>query len=428
VIAVPWSTQLRSSLAAWLTLLLVPALVMYASGNLLRFATAGYWQSSSAQAAFLLFMIAPAGALAGAWEGGRVRRGGVERGAPVRSALRIGIVHLLPVFAMVTVAIAAAFAVTSTTAAGAPGFPNPWMVLDCLAVGFSHAVLGYAAGRILPITVSLPLSLAVSYVWTAYVSTVEPFWLRHLTGMHLNDCCSLDQVPAPGALAAPIIMAAGLATAGLLLVVIRNPAKAAPAAVGTVVLGFFLAALPVHHLGPLPVEARTGTVCKGSAPRICLWPEQQHAAARIRSTLTTDYHRLTQAGLHLPATIDAADNARQHGALNFGSITDPTDQQITDALSLGVLPEGIPACAATDPYPGFAAWGPLQVWLDLVQGSAAQQLEGQYIPADVQIARQVRTLPRDAQLHWFATNVKAVSTCTAQPELHVAAPGKGGQE
>jgi hypothetical protein len=80
------------------------------------------------------------------------------------------------------------------------------------------------------------------------------------------------------------------------------------------------------------------------------------------------------------------------------------------------------------PYPGFAASGPLQVWLDLVQGSAAQQLEGQYLADDVQIARQVRTLPRDTQLSWFATNVKAMSTCTVQPELHVAAPGKGGQE
>ena len=420
----PWSAQLRTSLAAWLTVPLICGIILYAQGNLVQWATTGYWQSASGKATYLLFMIAPAAALTGAWEGGRIRRARVTGRAPVRSGLRIAFAHLLPVFAMVAVGVTTAFAATASTARGAPGFPNPWMVLLCLAVGCSHAVLGYALGLLLPVPVSLPLCLAASYVWTAYVGTVEPLWLRYLTGMYLDDCCALDQVPATGALVAPVVMALGLAAAGGLLIVVRRRLAAALGAVAAVAVGFALAVWPVHHLGASPTQTRTGTRCAGTAPRVCLWPEQQQAADLIRLTVHTGYARLAAAGVRLPDTVKASDDARQQGALTLLASTNPTRQEITDDLSQAILPADSPLCSEDTPYPGNAAYGPLQAWLDLVQGGAGQLLAGEVTAADVQLAERVRTLPRAEQLSWFAVDMHALTSCNTPLAVLPATPGK----
>ena len=420
----PWFTQLRTSLAAWLSLPLICGIVLYAQGDLVQWATTGYWESASGKAAYLLFMIAPAAALAGAWEGGRIRRARVAGWAPARSQLRIATAHLLPVFAMVAVGVTAAFAATASTALGAPGFPDPWMILLCLAVGCSHAVLGYAAGLLLPVPVSLPLCLAVSYVWTAYTGTVEPLWLRYLTGMYLDDCCALDQVPKTGVLVSPVVMALGLATAGGLLIAARRRLPAALGAVVAVAVGFALAAWPVHHLGADPTRARTGTQCAGTGPQICLWPEQQRAADRIRLTVRTGYARLAAAGLHLPDIVKASDDARQHGALTLLASTSPTTQEITDDLSQAILPADPPACSEDTPYPGNAAYGPLQAWLDLAQGGTGQLLAGEVTATDIQLAEHVRALPRDEQLSWFAADMNSLTHCDTPMAILPAAPGK----
>ncbi len=138
----------------------------------------------------------------------------------------------------------------------------------------------------------------------------------------------------------------------------------------------------------------------------------------------TGYARLAAAGVRLPDTVKASDDARQQGALTLLASTNPTRQEITDDLSQAILPADSPLCSEDTPYPGNAAYGPLQAWLDLVQGGAGQLLAGEVTAADVQLAERVRTLPRAEQLSWFAVDMHALTSCNTPLAVLPATPGK----
>ncbi|MFJ9948177.1 hypothetical protein [Kitasatospora sp. NPDC091207] len=404
----PWRTVIRTSAALRAAPVALVWILMY-SGKMTGWITDGYWPSVTAQSSFLLNFTAPAVAACGAWEGLKIRRSAILDTAPARSATAIALSALTPVLTLGTLSVLTALAVFTPQASGLPGWPTPAVITVELLVVLAHTAVGYTLGLTLPRLLAVPLTLIASFLWMAYPSTLDTFWIRQLNGRNLTECCALDEVPALRALAAPAVALLGLLAAAWIWTALRDRRRliAVVALAATTAAGVWIAA----PLGYRAATARPASeqTCTTTTPRVCLWPEQKAEAANITEWATQAQQRLRAAGLTEATTVSPLS-------------TRPSRDEVQSLVALGHIPNRAPQCAMerNGRWPGVEAVAPLSSWLKLTAGVTPRTVEGRYREQEVRIASQIMTLPHDEQLTWFRTNADTLNRCDTKPVLDPA--------
>ena len=403
------------------TYLLLPLLllVLVQGSAVAETVTPGYWTAAVAKASVLLFIIVPLCAVCAAWEGVRHRRGRIEDLAAARPAWQVVLVAIAPTLAMGLVGVGAAVAVISPVAAGAPGWPEPWLIMVYSLVVAGHIMTGYALGRWLPPAVALPVSLGGSYVWLAYPAAIEPFWIRHLNGLSFEGCCTLDRVPAPRAMLAAGLFALGLgcgaliASHGTRLTRVVGTATFVTLAVTAVAVAF--------PLGPSSGSPRTGYQrCAGDAPVVCLWPEQEDHRGMAQDSLTEAYHRLDAVGIRPPSVVTTGESAADADRLFVVLPADPRPKEVIASLVSSLVPDPVLDCAADGEWPGANTRPALVAWLALSAGIPGQELRGGVPVELVDLGERVRQLSVEQQLTWYRANLAPLRDCVTQPRLDPA--------
>ncbi|MYW04921.1 hypothetical protein [Streptomyces sp. SID3343] len=403
-----YGTRARTSAATFALFLLLPTVFVY-SVDLQQWTTRGYWASVSGQLSFGLRFIGPACAACAAWEAARLRRGRVFTWAPARHPLRIALDSLSTVYFLGLAGLLAGLAALWPTISGAPGGPDPAIAATWLAVIAGHAAWGYLLGSFLTLPVAFPLAAVTTYVWMAYPGTLSNPWIRHLNGGDFDGCCRLDQAPSLRVVAGVCLLAVGVVVAG-------GPKVAALA---TALAVFAVAAtggvLFVRTVGTGPVQDRAfDPSCVGTAPRVCLWPEQSRRGELIRDRLRASYGLLVAVGVSLPPTLTSA--RHRDDSLWVPLRAEPTRQDVVLGLAESLLPGGPPECAFRgEKFGGFSGHGPTLAWLALTAGADPVVVPGRLDRQHWEFAARVRTLPAPEQVAWYSANREALTTCGRPP-------------
>ncbi|MBW5481902.1 DUF7224 domain-containing protein [Streptomyces bambusae] len=413
-----WRTLLRTSSATALLPFLLAYVVVLLGEGMTRFITPHYGPAVIGRIVLALAPAAAACAAGGAWEAARLRRGRVQEQAPVRSPLAIAASVLLPVWGMGLAGLAAALVLTSHAAGALPALSHLGMLAALAGVLAASSLWGYLLGRVVPGIAAAPIAMVVGFCAVGFPVSFDPPWLRHLVGQAYDGCCEVGTVIDPAAVWSPLVFAAGLCAAGV--VVIQSVGRAPRAlAVGIAVVASVAAFLPVRDMGYNPFMARDSSelVCDtDGTPKICLWPEtpDRDGVGKLVRARTV---RLQQAGLPVADTFSAVPHP---GEAAFGSTGQVRPDNIPLRIANTFMP-GIPECArTTGKYPASPARSPLDGWLTATaEGTVPPPAPGRFSAEDLAVVRQVLARPRADQLDWYEANRKALSGCTEPPRLDV---------
>ncbi|MER5354161.1 hypothetical protein ABT093_27980 [Kitasatospora sp. NPDC002551] len=421
-------TVLRVS-AATRTLPFLLGFVLFALGDeLTSWVTPAYGLAAAGHASLALPFACAACAACGAWEGGRLHRGGVFGRSPVRSAPAITAPVLLPVAVMGALGMAAALGTTALAGGTADGVPQPGVLAVWAGLLLANTLVGSVVGRVLAPVVAVPLTLVSSFVLNAYPAAFDTYWPRHLVGGGLSDCCAVDQVLDGRAVVGSLVFSGAVCAAVVLLIRGRGTLLAVAAALAVTAGGTAVGGWTVRDLGPEPVRARSAAalVCDRERPRVCLWPELGGArAAVVRAEVRRVADGLAGQGIAVPEVFTMAGRPGP-GEAGLGVPTDARPQDVAPAVVGGLLPR-VPDCARRgDPYPAAAAAGTAAAWLTAradaagPQGAAgipgaAAPVGGRVTEADAARAAQLLRLPDGTQLAWYRATAAALADCGTLP-------------
>jgi hypothetical protein len=374
-----------------------------------------YWEMATAYATSCVALTAPFCAGLAAWEANRMKRSGLEQLAPARHRFVIAAWSIAPVIMAAAVTQLITLAVVWPSMAGVPGGPDWRMIGVASAVTLAFIVLGLGVGRFMPPMLSVPILLVVILLWEVYPRAIEPLWIRHLNGNYFVECCSLDEVPAPAALSAPAIVAAGIFGCGLILCLGRvdtRPWARAAAAATSLIAGFALAVPLVNEMGAESVVARTtGLSCDRSASlEICAWRENSGRLNTVREVLTPVVDAMAGLGLPKPVRI----TEREVDETNEWRFIVPRENDKSSmiySLLYGLIPGEPPPCAANGPWPGENAADPIRAWLSAKAGLPKAEVRRRVSPEAVEKAQQVLRQPLPKQLTWFRASRNVLTSC-----------------
>ncbi|MFF4950894.1 hypothetical protein [Streptomyces chattanoogensis] len=408
------STQIRTSPALWAAIALLPCLVWYGANYSMEGDT---WQAITARSGLVLgFINAVCGACA-AWEGARLKSGGISLWAPARSPLRIAGFHLAPVALLGLAGILVSLVSFSHAGLSTPGRPDLLLLATDFVIVLAHIGVGYTVGSRVSRYLGAPIMLVVGYVWGFFPAAVEPAWIRHVNGQGTNDCCTVSQQVSLRSIAASAVFALALVALAALLLVLRRHRARVVAVVTVLVIGIGASATLALPLGFVGAEPRDKALlkCTGSRPEVCLWPEQQEYAANLSRWASQAADRLEAVGVLMPARV------------GFESVN-PSREEALEVAATSMLPTDVPECATkpNSDYPGLDAEAPLRTWLALTVGVAPSAFSGRMPEEAVALAEQVRKTPVSAQKDWFAHNLRALKNCSVQPLLKAPAAAAEG--
>lgn len=415
-------TRLRVSPAVWLFVPLAIAAIAY-SGIYPQATQAPYLIAQTAAASVTITFLAPAAAALGSWEAGRLQRGALWAFPHARPRLWVAAGSLWPIVAAMWLAVMAGAIVRVLSSS--PQLPDGRIAVGAAIVLAAHASLGFALGLWVRPIVAVASVLVLDYLWMAMPRSVEPLWLRHLTG-DFSSCCDVTFDLAPVALLGSGAIAGGMLGAAMLLAARQfSPLRTASAAAllaGSYVLG----ATAVRDLGADPVVARDPAelVCTGSNPRVCLVPEHRERLSEVLAVAGSATDSWQRAGFEVPGRFtESLLDAAQGDAAFMGISASSTEADIRHAIAYAMLP-AIPACAeAGQSYPGAIARDYLLAWLSLTAGMSTDDVRdrvGSWDDAAISdptvVASEVMGADRDRQADWLAANFRAAISCSHQPE------------
>ncbi|MEV6976771.1 hypothetical protein [Kitasatospora sp. NPDC093806] len=397
--------------------------VLLALGDeLTAWVTPAYGLAAAGHASLALPFAGAACAAAGAWEGGRLHRGRVFNRSPVRSPLAITTPVLVPVAVMGGLGMAAALAAAALAGGTAAGVPQPGVLAVWAGLLLANTLVGSVVGRVLAPVVAVPLALVSSFVLNAYPAAFDTFWLRHLVGGGLSDCCAVDQVLDGRAVAASLAFSGAVCLAAALVIRRRGTPLVLAAALALTAGGIVLGGWLARDLGPEPVRVRSADalVCDRGRPQVCLWPELGGArSGLVRAEVRRVADALTAHGVPVPATFTMAARPGP-GEAKLGVPTDARAWEVPPAVVGGLLPR-TPDCARRgDPYPAAAAAGTATAWLTARASPDGTTLPatgtgGRFTEADTTRAQQLLRLPAERQLDWYRGTVAALARCDTPP-------------
>jgi hypothetical protein len=422
---IPW----RSRVALWLLLPAVACVYAFCGLYFNLSSVRGYWPAVVAGSAIFLFFPCAVASVSAAHEGARARRGRLSTVPHARREVELVATALWPSLACAAaVQLAAVLILGRGTWATTATDPLTLIRLGgaFVAILVLHTAMGYLLGRHLPLAVSIPVALLLSYSWLGFTWSVNWFPLRYLSGLVLADCCSVDTVLDARAPLAAIVFSLGMGLLLIAVAVIRTPestarlvvrwASAAAAASAVTVASILIAA----DLGYSPAVARPAAeaTCDGTAPVVCLYPEVRGTGA-AEDTIRRAVRNLESAGLPVPSTVRMGDDARTDDTLSMVVTVGMTDAQVIHSLAVSFLPlSGAPACGtAADLQQRQGTYSTVGAWIVHV---AAQ---GIVDPASVQPASSgepgayddLARLDARRQLAWVHGALHALQDCSVAP-------------
>ncbi|MCX5397688.1 hypothetical protein [Streptomyces sp. NBC_00102] len=234
-----------------------------------------------------------ASAALGVWESGRLRKAHVWESLPSRSRYRVAVNVLFPVVLLSWLVLLLPPAVSLARSGTAPSLDSLRLPLMGMVIVVAHAVVGFAIGSFLPRLIATPVVAVVDWVAIAFTRATQPYWLRHVSGQFSD--IGFGEVPRFVSLAAPVLLAGGVAV-GLMLLwlpcgprVLRGALALCVAAAG--VLGAQHLARDWSHTPPT-ATGQAPVDCTGVRPRVCVprvatgnLARTQREAAETLSTL-----------------------------------------------------------------------------------------------------------------------------------------------
>ena len=410
------ATRIRTMPALFLAPGIVAGAIWYAS---LVHPADAYPVSATALGTAALAFIVPFAAFTAAWEGSRLRRGGLWHGPWVRRRAEILADRVWPAVVVSIVAVLAGVeASVLESGGGVPdGRPIGVAALDIVA----FAAAGAAAGLLLPFAIAGPLSIVVPLFWLAFVPAMDPVWLRHITGMFRDCCIATEDLSIRPILASSLVDLGILAAAAFALSNVTESRRGIAMGLSLVVAGSVATAL-VAGMSYAPTTDRSPaelTCAHASTAMVCVWPEHQGDLRPMVGILPTVLARWGDAGVHAPdlfteAEPSASSAGSAHLVLSGGDALD--DDGIIEALSSSLLPT-YPSC----PSGGSTGWQVaeyLQAWYEAAAGmsdaSLAARHERPFDPSYPPVMDVVQKLSRatpDSRLAWTARVTGITQAC-----------------
>ncbi|WP_380284484.1 hypothetical protein [Kitasatospora purpeofusca] len=427
-------TVLRVSAGTRMLPFLLGFVLVALGDELTAWVTPAYGLAAAGHASLALPFACAACAACGAWEGGRLQRGGVFGRSPVRSAPAITAPVLLPVAAMGGLGMAAALGTAVLAGGTVDGVPQPGLFAVWAGLLLANTLVGSVVGRVLAPVVAVPLALVSSFVLNAYPAAFDTYWPRHLVGGGLSDCCAVDQVLDGRAVAGSLVFSGAVCAAAVLLIRRRGTPLAVAAALAVTAGGVAAGGWTARDLGPEPVRARSAAalVCDDGRPRVCLWPELGgDRSAMVRTEVRQVAATLAGRGVAVPEGFTMAARPGP-GEAKLGVPTDALARDVAPAVVGGLLPRA-PDCARRgDPYPAAAAVGTATAWLTARAGPDGATVPpagigGRFTEEDAARAARLVRLPEETQLAWYRATATALADCgTLPPPLPYAGAAAGG--
>jgi len=381
-------------LAAWYVTLLPPA--------------DGYALDATAKATMTLAFVGAFCSACAAWEGARLRRGGVWSSPAVRSRIAVSTWTLAPIVVVGAIAVLAAVLMQLARSGG--GLPDIRIITVSVLDIVAYTLAGFALGGSVSIAVALPVALVGPFIWLAFVPAMYPVWLRHVTGL-FRDCCGLAQDLDPGALIASTIVDLGLCAAAVIVVTAPLVSRPRLAAGGSLIAALAAALLIVAGMPFAPVVNRDSAAltCRtADGTTICTWPEHAALAAELVHVIPQIRRTWANAGIDSPSTFTEgapSAGAKSEAHLLIDGTRALTNDRIIAAATEGILPPQ-PDCpgGAT----GFVAHEYLAAFYEATAGMTAATLDQQFdfstdpFPPVLDLVGQLEKAPLGARRSWIS--------------------------
>ncbi|WP_405086564.1 hypothetical protein [Microbispora sp. NBC_01389] len=413
----PWLGRLRSSAAVYVLPVVIILAALQARRELGSMDL--YWPAVSAMAGSAVGVIAPVYSAVAAWEGGRLKRGGVEQQTYVRPWWTIVLDAVALPLLGAACALLAALPAQLPEIISVPGAPD-WRFMGVSALvcaGFT--IVGFGVGRLLKPVYAVPICLVGTYLWLAYPISMQPLWLRHLTGNYDTACCRFDEIPDWRALAAGTLVGLAIAATGVGLSVVRRQVAVKRSALGLASLSLVVCAVilvrDMSWAAAVPRSAQD-LVCERSTARdaltVCLWPEHAHDAERAMTASSHVVDRLVAAGLRRPTTL--TEGPAEANAWTFSYRADLA--LLPWGIASGLVPQDVPRCQDEG---GQWLTGdmvlPLMSWVAHRAGATLESVETRAGAETAAVIREVTRRPANSQLSWFRENLRLLGKCDVDP-------------
>jgi hypothetical protein len=424
-------TVVRIMPAVWFGVAICPLAVLYVTSlpPVDRYALA-----ASATASAALPFVAAYVSAAAAWEGARMRRGGIWGRSWDRSNIAIAArpIAVPVVFGVLALLAAIAFQLARSGA----NAPDLRIVIVAIAELLAWAVVGFALGVRLPLAAAAPLALLLPYLWLGFVPAINPVWLRHITGM-FRDCCSTAEDLSPNAVIASLIVSAGFAIAAWIVAVapkqrLRNQVLIAAATTASVIVA---AIFLVSGLTFAPVVARDSSLLacrKLDYAELCVWPEHQDRINELSAVTSEAINGWRAAALPTPEVVSEANRlVAPHTTLVVSFENVRSRDAAILALARGAVPpypdcpsatQGVASATtggAVEPYleAWFASTGGLSPASMSLTYDGVGTIDGKTVSG---VIDQVRSARPQQRARWVSKLVALLTTCDpVEPDVVV---------
>lgn len=207
----------------------------------------------------------------GVWESGRLRKAHIWELLPSRSRYRVAANALLPVVILSWLVLLLPLTVSLVRSGTVPSLDSLRLPLMGMVISVAHAIVGFALGSVLPRLIATPVVAVADWIAVAFTRATQPYWLRHVSGQFSD--ISFGEVPRLVSVAAPVLLAGGIAIGLMLLWLPFGPR----ALRGVLALGVALAGvLGAQHIArdwPHTPPMATGLAavdCTGVQPKVCM--------------------------------------------------------------------------------------------------------------------------------------------------------------
>jgi len=245
----------------------------------------------------------------------------------------------------ILVAVLAGYIVTVVgilIVSGWPASPYVDVAIPAAVVAFAATAVavGVIAGTLVPRGIATVTTLVVLGIWYVGPWTNYDIALRNLVGTNiLMSPAGIDRDIPPQALASVLLTAAVAVGVAAIVSTIAPGRRRLIPVLGAVIAGTVVIVATVS--GPLRVEAMSVArdpsqlVCAGSAPEVCLWPEEDALNGAMQRPLIAEAASTARSlGVPVPAVLASG---WDEGSLGSGTRTD-ADRILTNTAAALVLP------------------------------------------------------------------------------------------